>query len=87
MLWERALQPRAVAHLEGLLQRDTVGSGLSPDHVHQNTRHNRKATESKTQTEAEGLRSSQNSSGEKYIDFVLSNIVIHLFSRQSLDYF
>lgn len=43
---------------EGLLQQHRAGSGPSPDHVHQNTRHDRKATDSKTQTRAEGLRGS-----------------------------
>jgi len=62
-------------------------SGCGADHVHRNTRHDRKATDSRTQTGAEGLRGSTEFQCEKYMDFMLSNGVIHLFSRQSLGYF
>lgn len=38
--------------------RDSMDYGPSTDHVHRNTRHNRKATDSKSQTGAERLCSS-----------------------------
>lgn len=51
--------PESTLFPKGLFRiRDRVDHGLGPEHVHQNTRHSRKATDSKTQTGAEGLRSS-----------------------------
>lgn len=51
-------RPGTALHQRLLQQQGQQDCGPIPDHVHQNTRHNRKATDSKTRTGAEGLRSS-----------------------------
>lgn len=49
-------RPESTLFPRGLFRiRDRADHGPGPDHVHHNTRHSRKATDSKTQTGAEGL--------------------------------
>lgn len=67
--------------------RNRMDHSPSPAHDHQHTGHKRQATHSKTQTGAGGHKARLNSSGEKYIDFMLSNIVYTLIFPAKLELF